>query len=352
MTEQMTEQMTDQMTELHAMELEKPPPKKRGRKPLTEEQKAERTAIKKQKAESQRVPPSLKVSFVCNDDDNQSSDAPQASVMEVMQPSEVISLLNSTQTCSTGSSIPSRLGSWSSQRQVVTGAIPFRDQPSQIMEESDDDEDAATMARPKPKILDMSEKAIVTLMGAHTDLRQWPSSTDICCWNCCHTFKGVPVPATSTLDSRKTGKLTKCHGVFCSFNCAKRFILDKNTHGAWEASTLLSMLHKRITGHHAPIRTAPPRICLTMFGGNMTIAEYRHGFISLPVTDSMYDEQARAKSVQLLQDNCMPTFSRALIQKTNGSSRAIAKSTEIPRHERNSVLRRSTLHKSMNMHVS
>ena len=325
-------------------------PKKRGSKPLTEEQRAERIAAKKQKADSQRVAPSLKISFVCRDDDMQVK-ASHDVAREVMKPTEVISLLNSTQGSEETSSIPSRLDSWSGYSSINP---PRRSHPvktSQIMEESDDDEEAQILSRPRPSMLEMSEQAIVTLMGAHTNLTDWPESTDICCWNCCHPFQGVPVPATSKIDTHRSGKLTKCNGVFCSFNCAKRYILDKNTHGAWEASTLLSLLHKKIVGHHAPIKVAPPRICLSMFGGNMSIEEYRYGAITLPSTEEMYNQQSRSKCVQLLQDNCIPSFNRVLMQKTSGNLRSTANSEEIPKHERKSILRSTALHKSMNMHI-
>lgn len=344
-----------QMTEGMESDTDKPPPKKRGRKPLTEEQKAERLAAKKQKAESQRVPPSLKVSFVCRDDDDVQTRASHPPAKDVMNPAEVISLLNSTQGGGESSApIPSRIGDWARASASVNptgGVTPGK--ASQIMEESDDDEEAQILSRPRPTVLEMSEQAIVTLMGAHTDQNSWPESTSICCWNCCHPFQGVPIPATSKIDSRRSGKLTKCHGVFCSFNCSKRYILDKSTHGAWEASSLLSLLYKKIVGHHAPIKTAPPRICLAMFGGNMSIEEYRTGFITLPATESMYDEQTRTKHVELLQDNCIPSFNRVLIQKTSGGIRsAVNPIDEIPKHERKKVLRSTVLHKSMNMSIS
>jgi hypothetical protein len=323
------------------------------RKPLTDDQKAERLVAKKQKAESQRVPPSLKVSFICRDDDDARIRASQNSAKDVMNPAEVISLLNSTQAggqCS--SSIPIRINEWSTRNASVTptaGVHPAK--TSQIMEESDDDEEAQILARPSLNVLEMSEHAIVTLMGAHTDLNKWPESTSICCWNCCHPFEGVPVPATSKVN--RLGKLTKCHGVFCSFNCSKRYILDKNTHGVWEAASLLSLLHYNVVGRHISIKTAPPRICLAMFGGNMSIEQYRAGFITLPIKAEMYEEQARMKNVEILQDNCIPSFSRVLIQKTNGGIKhSESPSDEIPKHERKKILRSTALHKSMNMIIS
>ena len=346
-----SQQMTDNMDS----GTDKPAPKKRGRKPLTEEQRAERLAAKKQKVESQRVPPSLKVSFICRDDDDAQTRASHTPAKEVMNPAEVISLLNSTQGGGESSApIPSRIGDWARASASVnpTGGVTQGD-VSQIMEESDDDEEAQILSRPRPNVLEMSRQAIVTLMGAHTDQHSWPESTSICCWNCCHSFQGVPIPATSRLDSHRSGKFTKCHGVFCSFNCSKRYILDKYTHSAWEAASLLSLLHQKIVGNHTPIKIAPPRICLSMFGGNMSIEEYRAGFITLPATESMYEEQTRTRYVEMLQDNCIPSFNRVLIQKTSGGIRsAVDPTDDIPKHERKKVLRSTALHKSMNMSIS
>lgn len=339
------EQLTEKMQSIN------PAPKKRGRKPLTDAQKAERLEAKKQKAELQRIPPSLKVSFVCRDDEDiEQKNASHKFAKDVMNPAEVISLLNSTHGGETSAcNIPPRSVAWSSNSintMIHPGGV------SQIMEESEDDEEASILARPRPNVLEMSEQAIVSLMGAHTDVKNWPSSTNICCWNCCHQFEGVPIPAPSKIDKRNSEKLAMCYGVFCSFNCAKRYIIDKNTHDAWRASTLLSLLHKRVVGHQCPIKMAPPRICLKMFGGNMTIDEYRYGSISLPAKDMMYENQARAKYASLLQSNCIPTFHRVLFQKTNASGVSSNQQDRgMPKHERKSILRSTALHQSMNMNM-
>jgi hypothetical protein len=201
-------------------------------------------------------------------------------------------------------------------------------------------------------MIDMSETSIVTLMGAHTDVREWPARTTVACWNCCHQFDGVPIPAPWKLER---GKLARCSGVFCSFNCAKRHIQDKNLHRGWEAMSMLSLLHKRMVGSTVNIRLAPPRMALTMFGGTMSIEEYRHGSLSLPPTDAMYDETTRAALVTELTHICQPSFPRILIQRSQVGTLGGAMGETVQgsvQHERNAPLRTATLHSTMGMNVS
>lgn len=100
----------------------------------------------------------------------------------------------------------------------------------------------------------------------------WPTHTDVCCWHCCHPFEGPPVPLPTSYDSRLDA--FGVVGTFCSFSCAKAYNYDSNkTHVA--TMHLITLLRKRATGVVGGIVPAPPRRMLQMFGGPMSIEEFR-----------------------------------------------------------------------------
>lgn len=101
----------------------------------------------------------------------------------------------------------------------------------------------------------------------------WPASTDQWCWHCCHPFEGQPLPLPVRYDDRQDA--FHVMGTFCSWACMK-------THN-WESASYLksvvvnniTLFHKRCTGALRPIRSAPPRQALKVFGGLMSIDEFR-----------------------------------------------------------------------------
>lgn len=332
-------------------------PKKRGRKPLTAEQRAERDIAKRNRPDKHTpkhvVPPQLNVSFVCNDpttSTSNKSDAP--SHPPVMQASEIISLLNSQRTSSTTTPTMTNIP----VRPVVTEQKQahhkphFREKQSQIMDESDDDEDASVSLRTQPKFMDMSTSSVCTIMAAHTSIDKWPERSSICCWHCCHTFQGIPIPATIKQDRKS--QLIQTSGVFCSFNCAKRWILDKNTFSVGEQINLLHLLLKKVIGSYSKIRPAPPRIALTIFGGPLSLEEFREGNLQFPSTQDTSDDAKRSRIVKEIQHNCYPLFSRLLVESTQRGGQTVQHNPQPTRHERTKPLTTATLQRSMNMNVT
>jgi len=110
----------------------------------------------------------------------------------------------------------------------------------------------------------------------------WPQSTDVYCWWCSHPFETRPVPiATKYLKSTFT-----VFGNFCSFNCAKAYLLKSNKN----TSNMISLnlfLYKKMTGalsfrgDSSPIIPAPPREMLKIFGGPFSIEEFRESSLQL-----------------------------------------------------------------------
>jgi len=109
----------------------------------------------------------------------------------------------------------------------------------------------------------------------------WPTKTDVHCWWCCHAFDTQPVPLPIHYDDRTNAFTT--HGMFCSFSCAKAYSIRLNATKSPMYSELLYMLYKRSVprSERGPpgmgIRCAPDRSALKVFGGDMTIEDFRKG---------------------------------------------------------------------------
>lgn len=111
--------------------------------------------------------------------------------------------------------------------------------------------------------------------GIYSDLMnfdsEYPSSTEVCCWNCTYEFKTRPIG----LPVKSVGDTMKCIGCFCSFACACRFHIDTNRGDG----VLLKQLYSRcnVMDFKLPpsFDPAPPKELLERFGGKMTIDQYR-----------------------------------------------------------------------------
>ena len=103
----------------------------------------------------------------------------------------------------------------------------------------------------------------------------WPEQTDIWCWWCCHPFEGTPRFLPTKYDQRRDR--FKVTGNFCSWSCAKRFIIeDTQKFLLPKTIQMFSLLVRKINGYFYNIKAAPPRQMLKVFGGPLTIEEFRN----------------------------------------------------------------------------
>lgn len=97
--------------------------------------------------------------------------------------------------------------------------------------------------------------------------------TNVACFWCCHrfdnSFLGIPMKyKNNTFD---------VYGCFCSFECmcAYNFYSNETSHNRWEVYNLINIMAKSMR-YDTYVYPAPPRKCLDMFGGYMTIDEFRN----------------------------------------------------------------------------
>lgn len=127
-------------------------------------------------------------------------------------------------------------------------------------------------------LVDKKIKDIMIQYQYCNQTREWPKATDYHCYWCCHNFTNIPcfIP-TSIKDS-----VYQVFGNFCSFNCALSYNYYSNDVNYGERSALIQDLYYKIYGFDSPKLTfAPIKEVLKMFGGCITIEDYRKSFTSI-----------------------------------------------------------------------
>lgn len=112
------------------------------------------------------------------------------------------------------------------------------------------------------------------VLGKFINNKDWLHNTDVCCWWCCHKFDTVPIGMPVSYNDNE--KKFRVKGVFCSFSCLMAYKCDKSK---ITNDYLIKLLYKKITGEltlSSTILVAPPRESLKMFGGKLTIDEFRN----------------------------------------------------------------------------
>lgn len=99
--------------------------------------------------------------------------------------------------------------------------------------------------------------------------------TRVSCWWCCHPFDDYPVCAPEKYDELRD--VFKVKGCFCSFNCAKAFMKNERNPSIYLCKSYI----KRLLGYVPDIIPAPSRYTLKMFGGPLSIEEFRNTFTGL-----------------------------------------------------------------------
>jgi len=107
--------------------------------------------------------------------------------------------------------------------------------------------------------------------------KEWVKNTNISCLWCCNQFDTIPCAIPEKMIKDKF----YVSGCFCSFNCAAAYNFNEKTYNMWERYSLLNLLYQKM--YNVPImkiKIAPPRQVLKMFGGFMTIEEFRKNFLT------------------------------------------------------------------------
>ena len=118
-----------------------------------------------------------------------------------------------------------------------------------------------------------------TINIVNRDTCKWKETTNIHCWWCVHPFTNPPFG----LPIKYENSTYYVQGCFCSLNCAKAYNLKENNYRTTEINSLIEDFRRELFGvtQTSAVSLAPPRQSLKIFGGYMTIEEFRKEFYIL-----------------------------------------------------------------------
>lgn len=179
--------------------------------------------------------------------------------------------------------------------------------------------------------------------------KEWVYSTDICCWWCCNAFDTIPIGMPVDYNKSIKNKF-RVKGIFCSFSCMISYG-NNDIKKPEDFSALVRFLYKKLTGSSTiesvesykimlenkhldewfdtpelkknyieqliklstdKLEPAPTRACLKMFGGNLSITEFRnvslenkvYKMIEYPMSISRdYIEELDIKNIKHINNN-------------------------------------------------
>ena len=184
--------------------------------------------------------------------------------------------------------------------------------------------------------IQLSNRRIYTSMQQF--IEEWPKSTEISCFWCCHQFDNVPC----TIPEEYYNSLFKVKGCFCSFNCATAYLFknESNTNILWEKYSMLHLLRNKLLNNNETkvIKPAPPREALSTFGGYLSINEFRNNsekiytIVSPPVIMlcPQIDENSYNSEIKTSQKKFIPVDQDKI--KQAGESLRLKRSKPLPNH--------------------
>lgn len=101
--------------------------------------------------------------------------------------------------------------------------------------------------------------------------QSWPTSTDILCWWCSHSFDNAPLACPSDYDDIRDRY--KTNGVFCSWSCVAAYSIKE-----YQSLEIVYRMKNELNSEdkiNGIIYVAPSRYILKNFGGYMDINNYR-----------------------------------------------------------------------------
>ena len=99
------------------------------------------------------------------------------------------------------------------------------------------------------------------------------------CWNCCHKFHNV----VQSIPIKYVKPVFYTYGDFCSLECGMRYVHDNFKCDKWEIYSLINFYNNKILNNSNKINIPLSRLSLELFGGTLTIEEYRSKFNNIGI---------------------------------------------------------------------
>jgi hypothetical protein len=98
-------------------------------------------------------------------------------------------------------------------------------------------------------------------------------SDGLWCWWCCHTFDSPEKHYPYKYDEKRRHFTT--YGRFCSWACVKSYSIDQGGSREGERQMYMALMRKHEYGRSVSCFPAPKRQALKVFGGSLSIEEFR-----------------------------------------------------------------------------
>lgn len=144
--------------------------------------------------------------------------------------------------------------------------------PSNVLNESD-----IPVSTPLRNDKDVRVVELLKDFEMKSKVSEWPQSTSIACYWCCHNFNTVPYGIPVKFYDGKY----HVFGCFCSLECATAYNFDsqESSDEIWERYNLINLLSRSL-GYKPIVKAAPNKLSLKMFGGHLDIEGFREYFES------------------------------------------------------------------------
>lgn len=135
-------------------------------------------------------------------------------------------------------------------------------------------ETSKTSFLPNNSIKKKNITPIMIYFNEYNKRKEWPKVSNIKCFWCCHNFDNIPCALPYTYSDNTF----YVFGNFCSPECAAAYNFESGADDKdiWERYALLNHLYSLI--YDVPdltIKLAPPKLSLKIFGGTLSIEEFR-----------------------------------------------------------------------------
>ena len=135
-------------------------------------------------------------------------------------------------------------------------------------------ETSSTSFLPNTSIKKKNITPIMIYYNEYNKRKEWPKVSNIKCFWCCHNFENIPC----ALPFSYSENTFYVFGNFCSPECAAAYNFESGADDKdiWERYALLNHLYSLI--YDVPdltIKLAPPKLSLKIFGGTLSIEEFR-----------------------------------------------------------------------------
>lgn len=119
-----------------------------------------------------------------------------------------------------------------------------------------------------------NDNNLSVIIDDHDEINYNNKNVNKLCWNCCHSFHnrihGIPI--------NYNNNVFHTIGDFCSIECMSRYAVDNMQNDIYNILPLINLYNNKINKNNK-VKLAPDKLLLNIFGGNMTIDEYRNNNI-------------------------------------------------------------------------